>query len=133
MQIGLPIVMKMGEVRDKILVKGRVIIMNEKNFETTIILNEEKTKECPYTRESIYNYLDALFNEVGMKRENSTFKSGTLAEVLGTFSALFKLEWFMKLVEEWILTEKEGDIIITEENVLESKLLRKKYLDKYGM
>ena len=40
---------------------------------------------------------------------------------------------FMKLVEEWILTEKEGDIIITEENVLESKLLRKKYLDKYGM
>lgn len=107
--------------------------MNEKKFETTIILNEEKIKECPYTRESIYNYLDALFNEVGMKRENSTFKSGTLAEVLGTFSVLFKLEWFMKLVEEWTLTEKEGDIIITEENVLGSKLLRKKYLDKYGM
>ena len=119
--------------RDKILVKGSVIIMNEKKFETTIILNEGKIKECPYTRESIYNYLDTLFNEVGMKRETSTFKSGTLAEVLGTFSVLFKLEWFMKLVEEWTLTEKEGDIIITEENVLESKLLRKKYLDKYGM
>ena len=105
--------------------------MEEKNFETTIILDEEKVNSSPYSQEGIYAYLENIFQAVGMEREKETFKRGTLAEVLGAMSALYKIEWFMKLVKEWILSIRKDDVITYTEVVFESKLLRKKYLDKY--
>ena len=107
--------------------------MEERNFETTIILDEEKVNSSPYSKEGIYVYLENVFRTVGMEREKETFKRGTLAEVLGAMSALYKIEWFMKLVKEWTLSIREDGVVTYTENVFESKLLRKKYLDKYGI
>lgn len=107
--------------------------MEEKNFETTIVLNEEKVNSSPYSKEGIYAYLENVFQAVGMEREEETFKRGTLAEVLGAMSALYKIEWFMKLVKEWTLSIREDGVLTYTENVFESKLLRKKYLNKYGL
>ena len=107
--------------------------MDAKVFETTIILDDDKVKESPYSKESIYAYLDKVFTAVGMVRVDNTFKHGTFAEVGGAMSSLFKLEWFMKMVKEWTLVEKDGEHIVSTENVLGSKLLRKRYLNKYGL
>ena len=68
-----------------------------------------------------------------MTREGNTFKSATFARIGGVMVNLFETEWFMKLVKDCVLTEKDGDTIVSQENVLESKLVREKYLRKYGI
>lgn len=107
--------------------------IEEPQFETTIILDEERIKESPYTKERVEFYLDGVFEIAGMVRDGDTFKNGSLASVGAVMINLFKTEWFMKMVKEWVLTEKDGDTILCQENVLEGKLLRKRYLDKYGL
>lgn len=110
-----------------------MVMMNEKNFETTIILDEDKVNKSPYSQESIYNYLEEVFASVDMVRNNQTFEEGTCAMVGVAICALFKVEWFMEVVKEWTLSIREEGIITYTENVFDSKLLRKKYLDKYGI
>lgn len=107
--------------------------MSETLFETTIVLNEEKFAECPYSREKVDEYLREMFALANMMREGNTFKSATFALISGVMVTLYKNEWFMRLVKEWTLTEKDGERIVSEENVLENGLLRKKYLNKYGI
>lgn len=107
--------------------------MEETRFETTIILDEEKLKDCPYSKEKVDEFLDRMFATAGMVRDGNTFKSATFAMIGGVMVNLYELEWFMKLVKEWTLTEKDGDVIVEEENILEGKLVRKCYLDKYGL
>ena len=107
--------------------------MEERNFETTIILDEEKVAQSPYSTESIYEYLEKVFASVDMVRNQQTFEQGTCAMLLVALNALFKVEWFMKLVKEWTLSIREDGVVTYTEDVFASKLLRKKYLDKYGM
>ena len=107
--------------------------VEEPNFETTIILNEDKLKGDFYAKEKADALLDDVFASVGMVREGNTFRRGTCAMLGLAVVALLKQEWFMKLVKEWTLSIREDGIITYEENVLESKLAQKKYLNKYGL
>lgn len=113
--------------------KKSQFVIEEPSFETTIILDEEKVKSCPYRKDKIENLLDELFGDVGMVRDGNTFKGGTFAKVGGVLIALIKTEWFMHLVKEMTLTEKDGDTVLSTESVFDSKVLRKMYFDKYGL
>jgi len=107
--------------------KKSQFIIEEPSFETTIILDEEKIKECPYSKEQIDEYLEGLFNVVEMEKDGNTFKNGTLARVGAAMIPLLEKEWFMRLVKEWTLVEKDGDTVLSIENVLENKSVRKEY------
>lgn len=107
--------------------------LKENEFETTIILDEEKLKDCPYTKEQVDRFLDKMFAVADMTREGDTFKNGTFATMGGVSVSLFQCEWFMKIVKHWTLREIAEGVVITEENVFESEAVRKKYLDKYGI
>ena len=109
------------------------MIIEETQFETTIILDEEKFKDCPFSKEKVDEFLKRMFAVAGMVREGDTFKSATFARIGGVMVNLYETEWFMKLVKHWVLTEKDGDTIVSQENVLENKLIREKYLRKYGI
>ena len=107
--------------------------IEETQFETTIILDEEKIKASSRTKEQVYEYLDGMFAIAGMTREGDTYKKAPFAYISGVMVVLYGKEWFMKLVKDWVLTEKDGDTVLCEENVMENELIRKKYLDKYGL
>lgn len=107
--------------------------MEKKNFETTIILDEEKVKQSFYEEEIIYEYLEKVFAQVGMVRNNRTFEQGTCAMTGVALNGLFKVEWFVKLVKEWTLSIRENGVITYTEDVFSSKAVREKYLRKYGL
>lgn len=108
--------------------------MDGKIFETTIVLDDEKLKESPYSKEAVYQYLEKVFASVDMARKDATtFDNGTCALVGVALCALFKVEWFMKLVKEWTLSTREEGVITYTENVLESKAVKRKYLAQYGL
>ena len=107
--------------------------MEERNFETTIILDEEKVVQSPYSTESIYEYLEKVFASVDMVRNQQTFEQGTCAMLGVALNALFKVEWFMKLVKEWTLSIREDGVVIYTEDVFKSKAVKNKYLRKYGL
>ena len=107
--------------------------IEETQFETTIILDEEKIAASPYPKEKVEDYLNRMFAVVGMVRDGDTFKSASFALISAVMVNLYETEWFMKLVKDWVLTEKDGDTIVSQENVFASELLRKKYLNKYGL
>ena len=107
--------------------------MEEKNFETKIILDEKKLEENHYSKEIIYDYLEKVFASVDMVRNNETFEQGTCAMTGVALNGLFKVEWFMKLVKEWTLSIRENGVITYTEDIFSSKAVREKYLRKYGL
>lgn len=101
--------------------------MGEPLFETIIVLDEEKLKDCPYSKKQIDGFLEEIFGATGMVKEGNEFKSGTLAQVGVAISTLLEKQWFIGIVKEWTLILKEGDTVLSIENVLENKSVRKEY------